>query len=209
MNKLPRPVAATIFSGLCLCASPALAADTAPRIEVTPLLGYVTGGTFEDEFTNRELELDDSRAVGLQLNVRADPQSTWEIQYAKQDSVADIPGFPSIDVTVEKFEFGGTYEVTAEATRPYAAATLGVSRFKPTDNAFNDDTYFSFSLGGGVKFFTDRQVGVTIDARWLGAVIDEDSDVFCLSAGGLTCLIEVDAGLTSQFRLFLGLNARF
>lgn len=173
------------------------------------MLGYVTGGTFEDELTSQELKLDDSEAIGLQLNIRADNQSTWEIQYARQKAKATTTGLPPIDVTIEKFEFGGTYEINPEPTRPYAAATIGVSRFKPEGSTFRDDTFFSFSIGGGIKFFADRQMGLTIDARWVAAVIDEDTDIFCLSADGLTCLIQTEAGLASQFRVFAGFNVRF
>ena len=163
----------------------------------------------EDKFTSQELELDDSQAVGLQLNFRADNETTLEFQYVKQDSQTTTPGLPSLDVSIEKLELGGTYEVSSEPTRPYAVATLGVSHFEPKNSAFNDDTYFSFSLGGGLKFFADRRVGITVDARWIGAFIDEETDVFCLSDGGLTCVIQADAGLTSQFRILIGLNSRF
>ena len=60
-----------------------------------------------------------------------------------------------------------------------------------------------------MKFFADRRLGMTVDARWTGTFIDEETDVFCLSDGGLTCLIQADAGLTSQFRVFIELNGRF
>jgi len=179
------------------------------RFELTPVVGYVTGGTFEDKLTDEELKLDDSSAVGFQVNVRADSQSTWEVHYVNQDTRASSPVTPSLDVTIRKFEVGGTYETSDQATRPFAVATVGLSQVDPGDSTFEDDTYFSFSLGGGVRFFTDRKFGLTLDARWVAAVIDEDTDVFCVSAGGLTCLVQADAGLASQFRLFVGLNARF
>ena len=131
------------------------------------------------------------------------------LRKGRQPRKASWPSVSSIDVLVEKLEFGGTYETTSESTHPFAAATVGVSRFKPQSNVFEDDTYLSFSIGGGVKFFTDRQLGITVDARWIAAVIDEDTDVFCLSANGLMCLIQADAGLASQFRVFVGINARF
>lgn len=196
-------------AALCLLAVDAVADGEQRRFEVTPLLGYITGGSFSDELTNQELDLDDGSAVGLQLNFRKDNQRTWELHYLRQESRTATAALPSIDVTIDKFEFGGTYETNQEPTRPYAAATLGVTHFEPQDSAFRDDTYFSFSIGGGVKFFADRQFGITIDVRWIGAVIDEDTDVFCLSANGLTCLIQTEAGLLSQFRVLAGFNARF
>lgn len=193
----------------CLLAVQSSADDSTRRIELTSLLGYVAGGTFEDRFTEDELKLDDSAAVGFQVNIRADSQSTWEIQYASQDTKTSTPTLPSLDVTIRKLEVGGTYETSSQAVRPYAAATVGISQFEPGDSTLEDDTYFSFSLGGGVKFFTDRKFGLTLDARWVAAVVDEDTDVFCVSSGGLTCLVQADAGLASQFRIFVGLNARF
>lgn len=209
MRNVLNHVRLALSAVLCSLAAQATADDVQRRVEITPLLGYVAGGTFEDKLTNQELDLDDSSAFGLKLNIRDDNQTTWEFQYAKQETQTVTPTQTVIDVTVEKFELGGTYEVNSEPTRPYVAATVGVSRFEPQDNTLKDDTYFSFSLGGGVQFFADRPLGVSVDARWVAAVIDEDSDVFCLSSGGLTCVIQTDAGLASQFRVFVGLNARF
>lgn len=196
---------------LCLPAATTAADGDSPqrRFALTPVVGIVAGGRFEDDLTGDELELDDSGAYGLQLNIRADAQSTWEVQYLRQETETSTPPLPAVGVVIEKLEFGGTYEINTERTRPYVAATIGASRFDPSDSAFRGDTYFSFSLGGGFLFFADRPLGLTLDFRWLGAVIDEDTDVFCLSANGLTCLIEADAGLASQFRVLLGFNARF
>lgn len=194
---------------LCISATPAIGDETQWRFEVTPQIGFVAGGKLTDEFTNQELELRDSNVTGIQVNVRADPRTTWEIDYARQKTHTATPGMPSIDVIIEKVEVGGTYEINTESMRPYAAATIGISRFKPESATFRDDSYFSYSLGGGVKFFADRQVGIVIDARWVAAVVNEDTDIFCLSADGLVCLIETDAGLLSQFRLFAGVSVRF
>ncbi len=194
---------------LCVWAPQAPAEEKQWRVELTPLLGYVTGGTLKDEITNQELKLDDSNAFGIKLNIRAGDQATWEIQYARQKTQTATLALPLIDVTIEKIEFGGTYEISPEPTRPYVAATIGISRFEPQNATFRDDSYFSFSVGGGVKFFSDRQVGINIDARWMGAVIDENTDIFCLSADGLTCLVKTEAGVISQFRLFAGFNVRF
>lgn len=180
-----------------------------PLIELTPWAGFVTGGDFRDKFTNQQLDLDDSDAVGLNLNISASHNTSWEVDYARQHTKTATPEIPAIDVTIEKFEIGGTYEFRSDSTRPYAAMTVGASRFDPKSADFRDDTYFSFSLGGGWKFFTDRRVGVTVDARWFGTVVDEDTDVFCLSADGLVCLIQTDAGLVSQFRVSVGVNVRF
>lgn len=209
MSSVLRTLVSAAIGLLPLLATYSYADQGDYRFELTPVVGYVTGGTFEDELTDQEIKLDDSAAIGFQVNIRADSQSTWEIQYVNQDTRTSTPSIPSLDVTIRKLEFGGTYETSAQATRPYAAATVGLSQFEPGDSTFEDDTYFSFSLGGGVKFFTDRKFGLTLDARWVAAVIDEDTDVFCVSSGGLTCLVQADAGLASQFRISVGLNAHF
>ena len=202
--------ATTLIAG-AIAAMPvaALAQAEEHRIELAPWVGFVTGGTLTDEFTNQELELDDSAAAGIQLNIRAGHDTTWELHYARQETQTTNPDLPQVDVSVDRFQFGGTYEFNAEPTRPYAAATIGFSRFDPEDPMFEDDTYFSFSLGGGVEFFADRPVGLLVDVRWVGSLIDDDTDLFCVSDGGLTCLYKTESGLVSQFRLFAGLNVRF
>ena len=177
------------------------------RFEFSPMVGYIAGGTFEDELTGTEIKLSDSDTVGFQFNIRADARSFWEIQYARQET--HVPNVGGISVVVEKFEVGGVYETSTGINRPYAAATVGLSRFEPQSEAFQDDTYFSFTLGGGVRFLTDRRFGIIFDARWVAAVIDEDTDFLCRSDGGLSCLIQTKSGLASQFRVHLGVSARF
>lgn len=202
-----------IFVPICLLlnlADPTYADERQRRmIEVTPWAGYVGGGSFKDKITGQDLDLDDGNSFGLNVNIAASHNTTYEIDYARQQTSTATPGLPDFDITIDKLEIGGTYELDSGSTRPYAAATAGVTRYDPDDASFGDDTYFSFSLGGGWKFLTDRRFGVTVDARWFGTFVDEDSDVFCLSAGGLTCLIQTDASVVSQFRVSVGLSARF
>lgn len=205
-----------ISTALCLLGlsgSPR-AEESEARIELTPWLGYAVGGSFTDRVTGEDLELDDSLGYGLTLNVLVNDHSSLEIYYSRQDTQADARGLfmaePVFDLNIQKLEFGGAYDVYAKYPRPYVAATIGATRLDPSDTGFDSDTYFSFSLGGGLKLFEHRQLGVRLDARWLGTFVNEDTDVFCRTGSGAAiCLIEADGDLLSQLRLFLGVSLRF
>ena len=183
-------------------------------VEVTPFAGFTFGGTFTDRFTNEELELDDSAGYGLAVNIMASNRSSWEIFYSRQETEADTRGLsmpePAFDLTVDKLEFGGTYDVQTKYPRPYVAASVGLTHLDPSGTGLDSDTYFSFSLGGGIKLLERQRVGLRLDARWLATVIQDSTNLFCSSgpAGGV-CLIEVDGDILSQVRLSLGVTFRF
>jgi len=205
-----------ISTALCLLGLPTTphAQEARTRVEVTPWLGYAIGGTLTDRVTDEELELDDSGSYGLAVNILASNRSSWEIAYSRQETEADTRGLsmtePAFDLNVDKLEFGGTYDVYTKYPRPYVAATIGLTKLDPSGTDLNSDTYFSFSLGGGLKLLEKQRIGLRLDARWLGTVIQDDTDIFCRTGTvGAVCLIEVDGDLLSQVRLSLGISIRF
>ena len=190
------------------------AQETAYRFEIAPIAAYRFGGTFKEKDGEGEIELRDSEAVGFALNVAANANGQYEFIYARQSTDADTLGFftndPVVDLDVEYLQIGGTYLFDGDATRPFIALGVGVSRFDPALTGASAESYFSASLGGGVQLAANRRFGVRLEARVFTTFVDDDSAFFCSSdAGAGSCLVQVDAKTLTQWEARAGLVFRF
>jgi len=72
-------------------------------------------------------------------------------------------------------------------------------------------SFFSFALGGGVKYFFNDYFGLRGDARWSPTVLSaSDSSFWCEIGGeGAECKLKLRADLQHQVDLTGGLVFRF
>ena len=216
MNRAEnRSCAVAIAAAACLgWVTPSVAQDQASRFELTPYAAYRMGGSFAEKDGPGRVEINDSSAEGLLFNVAANPNGQYEIIYARQRTDADTSGFfrndPTIDMDVEYFQFGGTYLLDGDNTRPFVALTIGVTQFDPELPDTSSESFFSASLGGGVQIRARERLGIRLEARVFTTLIDDDSDIFCSSIDGAgTCLIQIDARALTQWEARAGLVFRF
>jgi len=200
---------------MLLAAGPALAEKKPLGLQLTPFVGYRFGGTFEDSETGEEYKLNNNPSYGLTVNFPSRANTEWEIYYSKQSTEVDIAGFvPSgneLDIDVEYLHIGGTYlfDQTGQA-QPYFAATVGATRFDPQAENTKSDTFFSFGVGGGWKYFPASRVGLRLDGRFLGTFVDSNSRIFCQSGtNGGSCAVSTAGKILYQFELQAGLVFRF
>ncbi|MDJ0917436.1 MAG: outer membrane beta-barrel protein [Woeseiaceae bacterium] len=209
-------VVAALILGLfsLLLAAPAIAQSQPLRYEVTPYAGYRVGGSFADEASETEFDLQESNAFGLIINGRVDANTQWEFLLGRQSTSVDTEGLsvgdPILDLDVDYFQLGGTYLFDGDDVRPFVALTLGATRFRPDLSGFGSETFFSASLGGGWQFNATKRLGVRLEARAFTTFLDSNSQLFCrLDAGGAACLITVDAKTLTQWEARAGLVFRF
>ena len=168
---------------LCLTAPSVQAADDSEpnTFEITPFIGLMAGGSFEDPATGQERDVEDDTSYGVFLNALADvPERQYELLYAKQSSVIE-DGTP-IDLDLEYLHIGG--HVAYPQNRyvwPYFAVTVGAARFTPDTAGLDDETKVSFSVGGGIKFPITKHFGIRFDARAFITLLEDDSEIFCVS----------------------------
>jgi opacity protein-like surface antigen len=203
----------TTVVSLCL-STPSTAQDQPFKFEITPFAGYRIGGSFDEKDGDGRVDLNDSNAQGIILNIKANPNGQYELLYARQSTDAITEGFlvgdPTIDLDVEYFHFGGTYLFDGDNTRPFLALTLGLSQFDPGIIDSNSESFFSASLGGGVQLNVTGRLGVRLEARVFTTFVDNNSNIFCASTGGGGgCLIQVDAKIFTQWEARAGLIFRF
>jgi opacity protein-like surface antigen len=162
---------------------PVLAGAQESGVEITPYVGYRFGGTFESEETTAEYEMQDSSSFGLLVNFPHKRNTQWEVLYSQQSSAADYSGMtgpdPEVDVEIHVLQLGGTYLFDGEKAQPYLAATIGGTHIRTESTTSQDDTFFSGSIGLGVKFMPSARIGIRLEARAYGTLIDSSSQIFC------------------------------
>ncbi len=194
--------------------TPAAAQDKLFRFEITPFAAYRIGGQFDENNGNGQLELNESAAQGIMLDVRVNHNGQWELLYAHQETEVDTQGIfvndPQFDLDVEYFHLGGTYLFDGDTTRPFVVVTLGLSHFDPQLVGLDSESYFSVSIGGGLQLNASKRFGVRLEGRLFTTFVDTDSNIFCSSVGGAgTCLIQVDGSTVTQWEARAGLVFRF
>ena len=198
--------------------SPSSAQDQAQRkpfqFEITPLAGYRMGGEFEEEGGSVDLEIQDSNALGIVFNIRANENGQYEVLLGRQETEVDTGGLfsgdPLVDLDVSYYQFGGTYLFDGDKARPFIAMTFGVTNFDPQPSEYSTENYFSASFGGGVQLNSSERFGIRLEGRVYGTFLEDDSSIFCQSIGGdASCLIQVDAKVLTQWEARAGLVYRF
>ena len=199
---------------LLLSSTTALAQEQNFKFELTPYGGYRVGGHFEESDGDLSVDLDDAQSFGFIFNARHSPITQWEIIYSRQETSADANGFglsdSTPDLSIEYLQAGGTYLWEGEHVRPYMAATLGGTHVNVTTDGFDSDTFFSFSLGLGLQLRPTNRLGIRLEARGFGTLLDSETDIFCqVSPTNNSCLFHVDGTVLWQVEAFAGLVFRF
>lgn len=216
MNPVSKLVGygATVVGACLCCSSPAVAQEQALKFEITPLLAYRLGGSFDEKDGPGRVDLNDSNAEGILFNIAANPNGQYELLYARQRTDAKTTGFfnddPTIELDVEYFQFGGTYLFDGDKARPFVAMTLGLSFFDPELAGTDSESFFSASFGGGIQLRPRDRLGIRLEGRVFTTFVDDDSAIFCTSVDGSgNCLVQVDARTLSQWEARAGLVFRF
>ncbi|HET7607029.1 MAG TPA: hypothetical protein VFL84_00010 [Gammaproteobacteria bacterium] len=206
----------------------AAAQEGALRYEITPYAAYRVGGEFEPQQaepkgTARELELEEGNAAGLILDIRtgagnelAGGNGQWEVLYAHQSTELDTePSFvggPTLGLDVTHFQLGGAYLFNGDSATlvPFIAMTAGLARLEPRLDDADAEDFFSWSLGGGVHLRADKRIGVRLEARVFGTLIDDDGALFCVVSPTVnSCAVSVEGDQLYQLETRVGIVGRF
>jgi opacity protein-like surface antigen len=206
--------ALTVAIAVCgLAAAPAAwsqEAAAANTFEITPFVGWMAGGSFEEPGTKASRDVEDDTSFGIFLNLATDvPARQYELLYAKQSSV--VEGAAPMDLDLQYLHIGGTvgYPQSAHVI-PYFGATIGAARFTPDLRGLDDETKLSFSIGGGVRFPITQRFGIRFDVRAFITLLENDSEIFCVSdPPSAGCLIKPKSDTFVQYTGSLGVSFGF
>ena len=185
----------------------------AQSFEVTAFGGIRLGGNFNyDSFRDTggivttRVNVADTPNFGVILDITLNEYTQLELLFDHQSSELtaknpppDFQNTPSIDLSIDFYQVGGLYQRPYGAARPFLALTLGATHFNPKGD-FDNRWRFSGGMALGTKFFFNERVGLRLQSRLMGTVINNANvfcDVFgCFVAGGHYMVqIDFSAGL--------------
>jgi len=179
-------------------------------LEITPYAGYTVGGNFQDNTTGANLDVKEGGSFGLVLDLSNSPDTQYELFYGLQQTKVTgggaFGGETLFDLDIHYLHLGGTYMFTGDKVRPYIAGGLGASHFVPHGSGLNPKTYFSLSLGGGVKIPISGHVGLRFEGRGFMTILPDTTEIFCVSSGGAVCRVSVQGDVLGQVLLMGGIT---
>jgi Outer membrane protein beta-barrel domain len=171
-----------------------VSANAQGRLEATPFVGYQTSASYPVSVTTGpvgsgpidRLRVNDAVAFGtfLDYNFTENFQAEFmwnrnNTSYSAHDILTNsyIDAYPS---TIDQYQFGGLYLFRSSSVklRPYVAASLGFTHDE-NGNSTPNRTEFSYSLGGGVKYYVSRHIGFRGDLRYLPTYGGLSNTLFC------------------------------
>ncbi|MFA7386775.1 MAG: acyloxyacyl hydrolase [Thiohalobacteraceae bacterium] len=178
--------------------------------QMTPLIGYRSGGSFQDEISGTDLDLDSGGSYGLAVTFDHDANTQWEFLYSHQDSELRLPqpflGQRQFGLDVDYFSAGGTYLWRNPRAQPFVSAGIGLTHMSPEDAQFDSETRLMLQLAAGYRFVLGKNVGLRIEARGYGTLVDSDTAFFC---GNGACIVRVDSSGFTQLEINAGLSLGF
>lgn len=213
MNPIENPVFPSfrlIFPVLALLVVLPAPVRAAWSVELTPFAGFRFGGTFTDNTTGIDLDVDEGGIFGVILGLPATPESDYELFYSFQKTELKGGGILSgdtlFDLDIHYLHVGGTYLFQGEKVRPFISGGLGLTYFSPDAPGLDSKVYFSLSLGGGAKIPISKRVGLRLEGRGFMTILPDNTDIFCVSSGGAACAVKVQGDVFGQFELLAGIS---
>jgi Outer membrane protein beta-barrel domain len=165
------------------------AARAQDKFEITPFAGWESSGSYpvnSNTGTVNNLRLNSSPAYGVFLDYglteHFQPEFMWDhnnTSYSAHDILTNSY-FNAYHSDVDQFQFGGIYMFRSSEVklRPYVGASLGFTH-EGNNNGASDRTAFAFGLGGGVKYYATRHIGLRGDIRYLPTFGSTSTQIYC------------------------------
>lgn len=183
----------------------AVSTNAQGRFEVTPFVGYETSGSYPLDVLSSaggplalvdRLRVNDALAYGSFLGYNLSENFQLEFMWDRNNtsySAHDITTqeyYKAYNSDIDQFQFGGLYMFrgSEHRLRPYFAASLGFTHDSngsvttpgsPTVGTTPNRTAFAYSLGGGVKYYLNRHVGLRGDVRFLPTYGSSSNGEYC------------------------------
>jgi opacity protein-like surface antigen len=160
------------------------------EFEVTPMGGLKFGGSIQLPTGNASgadyLPIRTSANYGAAFDYSIWPNFQAEFQFLHQPTDVDqhFPGVGSSFLTsasVDSFLFGIAYNFKAPDAKmkPFISAGLGFTRWRPTDILPVDSHTFTYTIGGGVKYFITDHIGLRGEIRWIPSRTTTEPAQYC------------------------------
>lgn len=203
-------------------------ADEFKRFEVQPFGGFTASGSIplkaEGDGSHASIHVNSSHNIGATFSINLNELDAIEGHWQRQFTEGRLPAGivdPQSSGSVTPFNlnidqmhcnFLHHYRIADPRLMPYVMAGLGATTYYGSGSGQNKSkSYFSFALGGGLKYYFSRHFGIRGEARWSPAVLSaSDSSFWCSIGGeGANCAIDLKTSLQHQLDLTGGVLFRF
>jgi hypothetical protein len=207
---------------------PAVPAQEFKRFEFHVLGGLTLSGGIpldvEGDVRPYSIHVNNSQNVGVAFAVNLNELDAIELYWQRQFTEGRLPvelaallspeSLSAINLNIDQYHmnFIHHYKISVPKTRPYVMAALGATTYRANWNGqSNLMAYFSFSIGGGVKYYLNDHFGLRGEARWSPTVVSPmDRGFLCQFGGsGGACFVKLSTALQEQMDLTGGLFFRF
>jgi hypothetical protein len=175
----------SLFTALSVCAQ--------QRYEITPFVGYESSASYPvSVFSNggtipiSRLRVDNSLAFGTMIDVGFTENSQFDFMWNRNNTSYDAYNiltnsyFKAYNSDIDQFQFGTLYMFRNSEVklRPYIVGGLGFTH-DSNSNSTPNRTEFSWSIGGGVKYYAARHIGFRGDIRYLPTYGSSSNATYC------------------------------
>jgi len=187
------------------------ATSFAQRFEATPYYGFMFAGKLD--LVKGEMNIKDNPNYGIILNFELDRRRGLylELSYDRLDTRAtfkEYGGFADekelFDLFTEYYQLGALYnKQLSQKASGFGFFTGGVARFSPITTEYGDDYRFAITMGGGVKYFITKSIGIRLQGRLKmpmffsggGVYIGSGGSGFYMGSGTVLLQMDLLAGL--------------
>jgi len=181
--------------------------------ELQPFYGYRFGGDFNkvpsSEIT--DLNISSSDSYGLTLGYAFNDNFELEGIWSRQDTTVRVSfqSDPSEDhdINVDYYEVGGLLLSgdDLDMKRGFFSFSIGAVTFNP--DMLSSETYFTWSIGGGGKFYFNDFIGIRVQGKFLPTYINSNRSGGWCSVYG--CYSTYNSNFLTQTEFTVGLIFRF
>jgi hypothetical protein len=158
-------------------------------VEITPLIGYRSGGTIDRDVTGlfgEDVVIESSPVLGLILDIDLSREFQLEFLVNHQESDLEFddqlfePDDEIGDVEITYWHAGILWRYSVTDVQPFLGLSVGGATIDPQIPGADAENRLSGSLAGGVKVFFSRNVGFRFEARgyWTDLGGDDEDDCF-------------------------------
>jgi outer membrane protein W len=158
--------------------------------EITPFIGDEIGGSYPVNSSNQtavdKVRVNNSLSFGTFIDRSFTENFQFEFmwnanrtQTAEHDTISG-QYTNAYNTDIDQLHFGALYMFRSadKKLRPYAAAGLGFTRFENSGMNANNIA-FSYGVGGGVKYYAMKHLGLRADARFVPTYENSSPQQFC------------------------------
>jgi opacity protein-like surface antigen len=200
------------LSGLALAMLLAAVPSRAQHWELTGTAGFTTKASIE--VTNSDIssvQVNDGFSWGVSAGYYFNPHYGFEAAFNSQATAIGIEGFDDsiFDITVNQLHGNFIFQFGLEdaKARPFIVAGAGASVFNP-ESGFDSETKFSWSIGGGLKYFANDRFGVRIQGLYKPTIMNDDPGGYWCDGFGF-CYYVADTDWLDQVEFSGGLVFKF